>query len=82
MFKGTLHRENEYGQLWDSENKRWRILKCNTSEGIEWIIENCYIPYYDNPVVLSNGKVIFNKPAGLPTYVREQFLRMVNKSCR
>ena len=77
MFKGTLHRENENGRVWNSENKRWRITKYNTSEGVGWTVENSAVPYHDNPRVFPNGEVIFNKPAGLPTYVREQFLKMV-----
>lgn len=77
MFKGTLHQENENGQIWESENRRWVITKHCTSRETKWSIENPYVCYYDKPVVTPKGRVTFSKPAGLPTYVREQFLEMV-----
>lgn len=77
IFKGTLHEENEHGQIWESENKRWVITKYYHNGKAQWIVENPYVKYYDNPAVTPTGRVIFNKPAGMPTYVREQFLEMV-----
>jgi len=78
MYKGTLYKENEHGQIWKSENKRWTITTYYHTPGkAEWIIENPHISYYDNPKVLPNGEITFNKAAKLPTYVRNQFLEMV-----
>lgn len=77
MFKGTLHPEDEHGQIWESENGRWIIKKYYYNRITQWIVENPSVSYYDNPAVHKNGSVTFNKPAGLPTYVREQFLEMV-----
>ena len=77
MLKGTLHQEDERGQTWESENKRWVIKKYYHNGKAQWIVENPHVSYYDNPEVHKDGSVIFNKPAGMPTYVRKQFLEMV-----
>lgn len=77
MLKGTLHKENEHGQIWESENKRWVIKKYYSNRKAQWIVENPFVSYYDNPTVHKDGRVTFNKPAGMPTYVRKQFLEMV-----
>lgn len=79
MFKGILHKENKSGQIWKSENRRWIITKQNIPGGVSWSIDNFHVPYHDKPIVLTNGEVIFNKAAGLPTYVREEFLKMLEK---
>lgn len=75
----TMSSSIEFKTLWQSKNKKWDIVemgKIGTDQSLIIVVNND-TSWNDNPIRYNDGRVAYDFPERIPSYIKEKVKRIL-----